>query len=175
MIIYKCNFPNGKIYIGQTSRDFKLRKREHKSDSRNKNNIRYNSPFYRAIRKHGWDNLIWEIIDYANSLDELNSKEIYWIEYYNSYVNLDNSNGYNSNLGGSSNFGYKVKEETKEKIRNAGLGEKNSNSKLTNNDVLEILRLLDLGWKQKDIAIKFNVKEPLISKIKNGTRWKSIS
>ena len=171
MVIYKCTFPNGKIYIGQTSRDFNLRKREHKSDSNNKNNIRYNSPFYRAIRKYGWNNLIWEIIDYAHSLDELNFKEINWIQYYKSYLHLKESNGYNVSLGGNSNLGYKAKESTKNKIRESGLGEKNSNAKLSYEDVLNILDLIKSGWKQKDIAIKYNVGESLISKIKNGTRW----
>lgn len=95
-IIYKITFPNQKVYIGQT-KNYEERKKQHYKKSQEKN-PKY--PLYRAIKKYGWDNIIWEIIDYCKDQKELNEKEKYWIEYYNSFVGFDNSNGYNATLGG---------------------------------------------------------------------------
>jgi group I intron endonuclease len=175
MIIYKCLFPNGKVYIGQTSRSLKIRKKEHKYDSQHEAYCSYNCPFYRAIRKYDYETLKWEIIDIADSIEELNIKEIYWIKYYNSFIRNKNSNGYNSNIGGGSNLGYLPSEETKIKISKAGSGEKNSRAKLSEKDVNEIRRLITSGIKQKTIADLFEVKEPTITKIKNGDRWKTVN
>lgn len=90
MIIYKTtNLINGKIYIGQSIND---------------------DPKYlgsgvflkNAIEKHGKENFIKEIIDNTDSVDELNEKEIYWIEKYNS---TDKNIGYNLCSGGK---GFKI-------------------------------------------------------------------
>ncbi len=85
MIIYKVtNLLNGKIYIGQSIKD----------DS---NYFGSGVLIKNAIEKHGKDNFIKEIIDTANSVDELNEKEIYWISEYNS---TDKKIGYNLCSGG---------------------------------------------------------------------------
>lgn len=98
MIIYKfTNKVNGKHYIGLTTRGFEVRIKEHMYQHLNPNTGSYNSVFYRALRKHGWDNFSCEIIDHASSKDELMSKESYWISYYKSF---SNDNGYNSTTGG---------------------------------------------------------------------------
>jgi group I intron endonuclease len=80
LIIYKVtNSINGKVYIVKTIRDLSKRKYAHKNVALNgKNNFK----FHRAIRKYGWDNFEWAIIDIANSKEELNEKEIYWIAEY---------------------------------------------------------------------------------------------
>lgn len=98
MIIYKAtNKINNKVYIGQTHKTLEERMRRHKNDSK-----KQNSYFYRAIRKYGWENFIWEIIDTANTDEELNEKEQYWIKFYNS---SDNKNkGYNSTSGADNNY-----------------------------------------------------------------------
>jgi group I intron endonuclease len=80
---------SGKKYIGQTRQAFEERIKLHKRDSK-----RLNLLFYRAIRKHGWDNFVWGIVEECNE-NLLNEKEIYWIEKFNSY-----NEGYNSTLGG---------------------------------------------------------------------------
>ncbi len=92
--IYKIeNKINHHIYIGQ-SVDIKKRWREHRSGAFNKNSVDYDMVIYRAIRKYGLNNFEFSIIEEC-SKEELNDKEIYWIDYYDSY-----KNGYNSSKGG---------------------------------------------------------------------------
>ena len=84
MYIYKItNIQNNKVYIGQTIRPIKDRFHRHINDAMN--NI-LDTHYARAIRKYGKDNFIIEEIDNANSQDELNKKEQYWIQYYNSVI-----------------------------------------------------------------------------------------
>lgn len=93
-VIYKVtNLVNQKIYIGKTY-DFEKRKREHLYD------IGDDIPFHRALKKYGLENFSWEIIDNANSDEELREKEIYWIKKLNSCIHFENSNGYNITIGG---------------------------------------------------------------------------
>ena len=73
MIIYKAtNKINGKVYIGQSHKSLEERMRRHKNDS-----TRQDSYFYRAIRKYGWENFSWEVIDIAETDEELDQKEVY--------------------------------------------------------------------------------------------------
>jgi group I intron endonuclease len=175
MLIYKCNFPNGKYYIGQTKRKFEIRKLEHKKEYNDMKSIRYNDPIYRAIRFYGWENLTWEIIDECDSLERLNLMETYWIVYYNTYIYNNDSNGYNCDFGGNSHAGYKVSPEVKTKISIGVSGENNGRAKLTNQNILEIIRLSKTGIKNSQIARMFNVKDSIIGKIVTGKRWNSIT
>lgn len=93
-IIYKAtNIINKKIYIGLTTKGLEKRKKGHLSSSKKKH-PKY--IFHKAIAKYGEDNFIWEIIDDADTLNELSEKEIFWIGFYNSIV----PNGYNISTGG---------------------------------------------------------------------------
>ena len=112
MIIYKAtNKITNKVYIGQTTHTLDKRIKSHIKESK----IDSNRPFMLSINKYGVDNFIFETIDSANNLDELNNKEIYWIDFYNSV----SPNGYNITGGGQ---GKKMKT-TKElsKIISEGL------------------------------------------------------
>lgn len=53
-IIYKYTSPSGKCYIGQTINEDR-RKLQHKRAAFNENHKEYDKPFYRALRKYGWD------------------------------------------------------------------------------------------------------------------------
>jgi group I intron endonuclease len=115
MIIYKITFPSNKVYIGQTIEPLSTRISHHKTDAKlNRDRTEFSpsgSKICNAIRKYGLDNSWIEIIDTANSLDELNNKEIYWIKYFKSL-----ENGYNIKPGGNNK---RHSEETKIKIGNA--------------------------------------------------------
>jgi len=118
MIIYKAtNKINGKVYIGQTEKDLEWRKNKHKQDSK-----RMDTYFYRAIKKYGWDNFEWEVIDdTAQNRKELNELEKYYIAQYQSFV--DKTKGYNSTSGGE--YGYKITEEQKQQRSERVRGDKN--------------------------------------------------
>jgi group I intron endonuclease len=76
MIVYKItNTINGKFYVGKTIQSLAHRFSVHKVNSRNGNTY-----LYRSIRKHGKENFIVEVIDTASSVEELNEKEVYYIE-----------------------------------------------------------------------------------------------
>lgn len=93
MIIYKStNKITEKIYIGQTTITLDKRIKNHAKEAK----ITTNRPFLSSINKYGIDNFVFEIIDIAENLDELNDKEIYWIDFYNSV----SPNGYNVTGGG---------------------------------------------------------------------------
>lgn len=84
----------GKSYIGQTVQKFENRASAHRTGSANPKNKSYNSKFYRAIRKYGWDSFDNKILATCNH-GELNGLEAKYITEYNSYVT-----GYNETTGG---------------------------------------------------------------------------
>lgn len=95
-IIYKVtNIQNNKIYIGQTTRSLEERKYHHFYRADHELEITH-THFINAIRKYGKDAFQWEQIDQADSQQELNNKEIYWIDYYDSI-----NHGYNIQEGGN--------------------------------------------------------------------------
>ena len=92
--IYKItNLINGKVYIGQAS-DIYTRWTNHKNASLRKDKKEYKYPLYRAFRKYGIENFKFEIIEECSE-EELNEKEIYYIDFYNTFIRCENSNAYN--------------------------------------------------------------------------------
>lgn len=87
--IYKItNKINNKCYIGQ-SLNIEKRFRTHKS-------CKDNAPLYNAFRKYGLDNFTFEVIEECLK-EELDKKEIYYIDLYKS---ANTKYGYNRSLGG---------------------------------------------------------------------------
>lgn len=110
MIIYKTtNLINEKIYIGK--------------DSRNKKNYLGGGVcLAKAIKKYGRKNFKKETICECKTQEELNEKEIYYINLYKS---TDSTIGYNlSTGGGSSAIGVKLSEETRRKMSMKRRGKK---------------------------------------------------
>ena len=125
MWIYKItNIQNNKVYIGQTIRPIEQRFKRHINDALN--NI-LDTHFARAIRKYGKENFTIEQIDTAQTQEELNQKEQYWIQYYNSVNEGYNETDAVSKCGGNT-YQSKTEEEMeviKNKIRQTKLGDKN--------------------------------------------------
>lgn len=92
--IYKItNQINQKSYIGKTTLLNPLERwRQHKAES-NKERSKHRA-LYRAFNKYGVENFIFEIIEEI-SAEELNQREQYYIQQYNTF-----HNGYNETLGG---------------------------------------------------------------------------
>lgn len=100
--IYKItNKVNNKSYIGQTIRSVDKRVQEHfyraiyYTSKYDKDDYKY-IHLYLAIKKYGEASFTYEQIDTASNRDELNEKERYWIEYYDTI-----NTGYNMMPGGN--------------------------------------------------------------------------
>ena len=99
MIIYKViNNVNKKVYIGQTIRELRIRKRCHKYTSDNNSS----SYFHRAIRKYGWDSFEWKVLCECRTKEEMDEMEKKYIKQYKSH---SSENGYNMTWGGDGGNG----------------------------------------------------------------------
>ena len=128
-VIYKItNIQNNKSYIGQTIRPPAQRFARHINDA-----IRgvLDTHLARAIKKYGSQNFIMEVIDEADSQEELNQKEQFWI------FSLDTvKNGYNETYApfkcGGNTYESKTEDELKiikEKISNTKTYGQNPNAR----------------------------------------------
>ena len=87
------NTINDKVYIGQTSRNIYCRWKQHINAALRGEN--QGVVLYNAMRKYGTENFYFEQIEECN-LKEIDDREIYWIQQYNSLT----PNGYNVRHGG---------------------------------------------------------------------------
>lgn len=97
----------------------------------------------RAFRKYGVDNFEFEVVEECE-IEELNQKEIYWIDYFDTFFH-----GYNQTLGGDT-----TSRQPKENV--IGII-----SDLINTDMLH-----------KDIAAKWGVSTEIVQGINTGRYWK---
>lgn len=141
--IYKItNTINNKSYIGQ-SVDINKRWNNHRSSCFNRKDHSYEYPLYRAIRKYGINNFTFEILEEC-LVKELDKKEIYWINYFDSF-----ENGYNQDIGGNGHF-----------------------NKLNNVYLTSITKdLLDNVLSLNQIAEKYNVSYEMVTGINTGRYW----
>ena len=135
----------GKSYIGQ-SNDITRRFKEHIF----KNEI----PIDKAIQKYGKENFEFEILEEC-SLEELDEKERYWINYYNTYKGF----GYNCSEGGGLNF-----------------GENNGRALITESDVISIRKAYNEHKNRKKVyeSYKDKITFSTFASIWDGTSWKHI-
>lgn len=141
--IYKItNQVNGKCYIGQ-SVNIKRRWTAEKNKAFDELDKCYNYPLSRAIRKYGLENFLFEVIEECTR-EELNEKERYWINRYDTYFN-----GYNQSLGGDNSTAQMPKEST------IGI----------------INDLKNTQMKHKEIAEKWNVSTEMVQGINTGRYW----
>lgn len=141
------NKTNNKSYIGQ-SVSIEERYKSHKRNHIVETNNAYNSLFYRALRKYGFENFNYEVLVESEDLskDDLNELEIYYIERYQSF-----NEGYNMNKGGNYT---------------------SSSKKLKESDVEKIKEMLATTEKNlSEIAKEFSVSSSLITMINNGVIW----
>ena len=146
--IYKIvNRINGKVYIGQS---ISIEKRfiKHRNEGFNLNSEAYEYPLYRAIRKYGLKNFIFEIVEEC-SVEELDAKEKFYISEFDS---TEKEKGYNISFGTISPV------------------------KLTPKSVSEIQGLLIQGeLSQTAIAEKFGITQQMVSLIDRGESWREDS
>lgn len=117
MIIYKItNLKNDKFYIGKTTRNVKIRFKEH-CNGKEKTKM----PISFAIQKYGKENFSIEIIYSTDNLNDLNLKEEYFINLLKPQYNVATGG-----QGGNLFEGKKHKEASKQLIRESRIGKKDS-------------------------------------------------
>ena len=92
MQLYQLLFPNGKSYIGITSKTANVRFKEHCFPSKKRN------AFQHAIHVYGAENVILLVLGTVDNWELLCLSEIEAIEKFNTFYK--NGNGYNLTLGG---------------------------------------------------------------------------
>lgn len=147
--IYKItNNINGKIYIGQ-SNNIQRRFSEHQNRG-----AASRIPVDVAIQKYGKENFSFEIIEEC-TIEQLNQKETYWINHFNSI-----ENGYNCSVGGDQQ----------------SIGSNNGRAILTENEVKIIRTAYNNHERRKDVYKQFEDKITFSSfaRVWDGTSWSHI-
>ena len=112
--VYRHTTPSGKVYIGITSQTSLNRRWQ------NGSGYRTQTYFYRAIEKYGWESISHDVLFSGLTKEEAENKEIELIAKYQS---TNPEYGYNCENGGNCLGSHS--EETKRKISQAQMGEKN--------------------------------------------------
>lgn len=133
---------NGKCYIGQTVQSPFTRWREHLNSAAR--GVKY--PLHKALRKLGVVNFSFSIVEDGIPRDSLNDREIYWVNFYNSY-----EDGYNCNVGGGNTY----------------------NGRYFNLNSVQIVKkvIKETTRSLTDIADEFGVPPHTISDINCGETW----
>ena len=161
--VYRHTFPNGKVYIGLTSRDPHIRWGRNGCGYKNKQPIIQN-----AIMKFGWDNIKHEILFTGLSKEEAEETEINLI---NQFKSDDDRFGYNGKGGGFSSL---HKEATKKKISEANrrrspelvrqIAEKNSGKVIPNETRKKISERLKGITRSEETRAKMSASKKGIKK-----------
>lgn len=125
--IYKwTNIQNNKIYIGK-SVDVARRLRNYRDEVKNNKQ----RPIISAIRKYGFENFKFEIIENCDQLtdEEILEREQYWINFYNSK---------------DRDLGYNILDAGKTPAEHYAIGSKNNKAKLNEEKVLNIREMIFL-------------------------------
>lgn len=155
--VYIHVFPNGKRYIGITSRQVEKR-------WKNGNGYYNHKLLYNAIKKYGWENIDHVILFDNLSEVEAKQKEKELIQKYNTF---NKEYGYNLTLGGDGTCGH-MEANQREKLRFAVRGK---NTTLTEKDIFDIKTMLLDGAGRKEIIEKYNMNSYWLSAIISGKNW----
>lgn len=176
--IYKItNLINGHSYIGQSKDIYNRFNSHHICDYQNKNNVQYNSQLYQAFRKYGIENFKVEILEQCK-FSELDEREIYWIDFYNTF-----KNGYNMTRGGQFWSPKIFSAETEEKRRatreknNSLKSENHPRAKLSNEQVISIRHRYKNGESVESIWKDFSTLYPskdVFRRIILGSAYQSV-
>ena len=158
--IYKwTNLINNKVYVGK-SVDISKRLQSYKYEV-NKNNAR---PIIQALRKYGFQNFKFEVIEECSNLTEteLLEREQYWMNYYNSQ---------------DSNYGYNILDADETPSDRFSIGSLNSKARLTEDKVLDIRELIyNMRISPVEVYKLYSdqVSYPTFEKAYRGTTWKNV-
>jgi DNA-binding MarR family transcriptional regulator len=145
------NIINLKIYVGYSCNP-KERWMSEKCTAFAAKDPEYNKPFYRSIRKYGWNNFTKQIIEEFDDKQEALNAEMFWIEYFRADRNKYGKEcGYNLHEGGRGPNGIS--------------GDKHHGTKLNIKQKQQVFNLYCEGnLSTYMIAKMYNVKEQTISR-----------
>lgn len=175
--------PNQIRYVGQTVEGSKVRFAKHLSSARK------GKPWAvsRWIRKHGEENIGFEVLVSGVEEGDLDRLEETLIRDLGTGVEVG---GYNIQPGGNSARGYTHRpgakskttgwhhsEETRARISEAvrgRFGENSSNSRITQRQAEEVIRLFWGGMTLKEVSDKTMIKLSTVTGIASGRSWRAL-
>ena len=99
MLVYAItNQIDGKKYVGQTRRTLEARWKEHVHSARQPSRHKQCPYLYAAMNKYGFDNFSAAAIEQAETQEELDERETFWIA---EFVTTNRDRGYNISFGWS--------------------------------------------------------------------------
>lgn len=123
--VYKITcLKNNKVYIGQTYETLDRRLKRHFDFAK----LETDTKIYRAIRKYGNENFKIELIEICKNQNELDEREFFWINYYNSCVLGYNTKNSKGKCGGDTLTNHPNITEIRRKLSKSKMGSKNPNS-----------------------------------------------
>lgn len=141
------NIENGKMYVGQAV-DLAARWKQHLYRPFNPNSDQYDGSLYEEIRTLGIHNFSFRVLEVCEK-EDLNEREKYWINFYQSDYR---ETGYNRCSGGEGASGSGIMLDRVEARQ-----------------IQDLLLTSDIS--QWDIAEQFSVNQATVSYINTGTLW----
>ena len=108
--VYKHTTPNGKVYIGITSKPVELR-------WLNGRGYRRNAHFWNAIKKYGWENIMHEVLETGLTRSEAATAEKAYIRQFRSN---EQERGYNMTDGGEKGATHNAESRRKQSEAHKG-------------------------------------------------------
>lgn len=197
-----CHPEDGVRYVGQTIKGLTARKGVHFWNARKEGNRNYHSHFSNWIRKHGEDNVSFEVLEQCEE-SELDARELHWI----SKLRQEGAKLTNIRPGGASERGYKRPRQSeamrgsrnpmygtdrrevmayarsfnkpmtaanREAVSKRSLGELNVKAKLTEEQVREIRAEAQYYGVSAALAREYGVSAAMISAIRLRRSWKHV-
>lgn len=167
---------NGKMYVGSTERELKIRWQKHLV----KVNEGSLCTLHKAIRKYGRDNFDIRMIEEYPTREAMLTGEVEYIAHFDTFKSEWGYNDTPGGDGGNTNGGKKFSEEWKSKISKARkgmvfskehkenlskshMGHKAPNRKLTSEQAEEIRTEYNKGnYTQKQLGVKYGLSQDSI-------------
>jgi group I intron endonuclease len=179
------NKSNGKMYVGSTERELKIRWQKHLV----KVNEGSLCTLHKAIRKYGRDNFDIRMVEEYPTREAMLAGEVEYITYFDTYKSEwgynDTPGGDGGNTNGGKKFseewkakmsiakkGKSFSEEHKENLSKSHMGHKAPNRKLTFEQAEEIRKEYENdAYTQKQLGKKYGLSQDCIFKIVNRVTY----
>lgn len=148
MIIYKLTSPSNHSYIGQTKRSLTKRWKEHQQRP-------CETTLWFALQKYSADQWQVEIIERCTNAKELDEREVFWIDHFNTY-----HDGYNMTKGGNGWIKDTLSEQHKQRISKALKGKPKTLQAIENN------RQSQLGKKRSRLSVEKQIAARKLNGVK---------